>query len=44
MVGLRPELGPKERPAISGVRRRGEESTELARYRTLWESITPKYS
>ena len=29
--------------AISGVRRRGEESTELARYRTLWESITPEY-
>jgi len=29
--------------AIGGVRRRGEESAELARYRTLWEGITPEY-
>ena len=29
--------------AISGVRRRGEEPSELARYRTLYEKITPEY-
>ncbi|MCO4774248.1 MAG: insulinase family protein, partial [Deltaproteobacteria bacterium] len=29
--------------AISGSERRGEERSELARYRTLWEKITPEY-
>jgi zinc protease len=28
---------------LSGARRRGEDPSELARYRTLWERITPEY-
>jgi len=28
---------------IAGVRQRGDDPAELARYRTLWEQITPEY-